>query len=107
MLMTKSHGSQIDEIACSSEAIPEVFWTLFPCVPFLNGSLPATPSSDCCTRTNNLFQKANTTEFRRTLCQCVKIVSSDFIIDSERSKQLPQLCHISSFPIDPKIDCNS
>jgi len=108
MLMATLHASQIDDISCSSESITGVIWPLLPCLPFLEGSLPATPSSECCAGANNLFQMAKTTELRRYLCQCLKIVSSSLPFVSERSKQFPQLCHINvSVPIDPKIDCNS
>lgn len=110
MLMATLHARKIDDdISCSAESIPAVFMALYQCLPFLEGSPPATPSSDCCVGATSLFQKANTTYSRRYICQCIKnIVSAGVPLVSERAKQFPQLCHISEqVPIDPKIDCNS
>ncbi|KEH33556.1 putative plant lipid transfer protein/Par allergen [Medicago truncatula] len=100
MVMTTLHASQIDDISCS-----EAISSLLPCLPFLEGSLPATPSSDCCTGATNLFNKANTIPARKSVCQCLQNASPKLWIHSERAKQLPKLCHINLFfPIDK---CNS
>jgi hypothetical protein len=61
----------------------------------LQGLGPDTPSSYCCAGTNTLNQKANTTQIRRNICNCLKPVASRFGVHSDRSKQLPQLCNIS------------
>ncbi|RHN66720.1 putative plant lipid transfer protein/Par allergen [Medicago truncatula] len=104
MLMTTLYASQINDITCS-----EAISSLLPCLPFLEGSLPATPSTDCCAGATNLFHKVDTTKIqRKNICHCLKNTSTKFGVNSKRSKQLPQLCHINlSFSVDTKIDCNS
>ncbi|KAI5410210.1 hypothetical protein KIW84_055626, partial [Lathyrus oleraceus] len=92
---------QIDDVSCS-----EAISTLLPCLAFLEGSLPPTPSVDCCTGVTNLFNKANTTPIKRSVCQCLKDASTKFAVKPDRAAQLPQLCHIQlSFPISSSIDC--
>ncbi|XP_058782407.1 non-specific lipid-transfer protein-like [Vicia villosa] len=103
LLMTTLKANQIDDISCVT-----AIWYVMPCVPYLKDSAPGTPSSSCCAGVNNLLQKADTTQVRRNVCQCLKDASSKFGADSQKSKQLPQLCNITvSFPFDPKVDCNS
>ncbi|WJX37875.1 hypothetical protein P8452_25596 [Trifolium repens] len=103
MLMITLDARQVDDITCS-----EAISSLLPCVPFLEGSLPATPSSDCCAGVTNIVNKANTTPIRRSTCQCLKNASTKFGVNVGRAKQLPQLCHVSlPFVIDPNVDCNS
>lgn len=57
---------------------------------------------------NSLFQKANTNQIQPTVCQCLKDASIEFEINTDKTKQLSQLCNISlSVSIDPSIDCNT
>lgn len=104
LLVTTSFGGiQIDDITCS-----DALQYLEPCLPFLVGSSSGQPTAGCCEGTNTVFHSANTTQVRRELCKCFKEASTRFGFDPQRVKQLPQFCHISlSFPIDPRMDCNS
>ncbi|XP_058757486.1 non-specific lipid-transfer protein A-like [Vicia villosa] len=103
MVMTTTlHASEIDDVSCS-----EAVSSLLPCLPFLEGSLPATPSADCCTGATNLFNKANTTPIKRSVCQCLKDASTKFAVKPDRAAQFPQLCHINvPFPISASVDCS-
>ncbi|CAI8596478.1 unnamed protein product [Vicia faba] len=102
MIMTTLHASEIDDVTCS-----EAISSMLPCLPFLEGSLPPTPSADCCTGATNLFNKANTTPVKRSVCQCLKDASTKFAYKSDRAAHLPQLCHIQlSFPISASTDCS-
>lgn len=99
-------GTTLDANQTCSESIV----SLVPCLPFLQGYGLETLSQYCCGEINHLFQKANTPEIRRNLCQCLKNASKRFEIKSDQAKQLPQLCNIYiSFSIDPdpNIDCNT
>lgn len=103
LFLTTMNAIQIDDITCS-----EALFSLIPCVPFLEGSNPPTPSPTCCSGANNLYQKANTTQIRRNICKCFKAASTKFGVNPDRAKQLPGLCSIPlSFPFDPKADCNT
>ncbi|XP_058782312.1 non-specific lipid-transfer protein A-like [Vicia villosa] len=103
MVMTTTlHASEMDDVSCS-----EAILSLWPCLPFLEGSLPPTPSADCCTGAKNLFNKANTTPIKRKVCECLKDASTKFGVKPDRTAQLPQLCHIQlPFPIGPSTDCS-
>lgn len=101
--VTTLDARQIDDISCS-----EAIVLLVPCVPFLTGLGQPTPSTSCCEGAQNLNQKADTTQVRRDVCECLKGASMKFGVNSDRTKQLPQLCNISlSFTLDPNIDCNT
>ena len=94
---------QIDDVSCSS-----ALFSLLPCLPFLQGVGPATPTSYCCAGANDLNQKADTTQIRRDVCNCLKPAASRFGVKSDRSRQLPQLCNITlNVPFDPSVDCNT
>nr|XP_004513718.2 non-specific lipid-transfer protein A-like [Cicer arietinum] len=100
--VTPLYARQIDDISC-----PGAIFSLVPCVPFLTG-LGSAPSASCCAGANNVFQKADNVQARRDLCNCLKGASSKFGVNSDKAKQLPQLCNINlSFPIDLNIDCNT
>jgi hypothetical protein len=102
MLVTTLDARQIDDVSC-----PEALLSLLPCLPFLQGLGPDTPSSYCCAGANTLNQKANTTPIRRDVCNCLKPAASRFGVHSDRSKELPHLCNISlSVSFDPSTDCN-
>ena len=103
MLVTTLDARQIDDVSCTS-----ALFSLLPCLQFLQGIGPATPSSYCCAGANDLNQKASTTQIRRDVCNCLKPAASRFGVHSDRSRQLPHLCNISlSVPFDPTIDCNT
>ncbi|XP_058763856.1 non-specific lipid-transfer protein-like [Vicia villosa] len=104
MLVTTLDARQIDAITC-----PEALLALLPCLPYLQGTGPATPpTSACCAGANNLNQKADTTQSRRDVCNCLKPAATRFNVNPDRSKQLPQLCNIKlSVSFDPSIDCNT
>ncbi|XP_004513426.3 non-specific lipid-transfer protein A-like [Cicer arietinum] len=94
---------QIDDISCFEAII-----SLVSCAPFLTGVGQPAPSTTCCEGAHNLFQKADTTQVRRDICQCLKGASIKFGVNSDKAKQLPQLCNIGlSFSFDPSIDCNT
>nr|XP_004513716.2 non-specific lipid-transfer protein A-like [Cicer arietinum] len=101
--VTTLDARQIDDISCS-----EAIVSLLPCVPFLTGLGPPTPSTSCCDAAQNLNQKADTTQVRRDVCECLKGASIKFGVNPDKTKQLPQLCNLSvSFSFDPSIDCNT
>ncbi|CAJ2627963.1 unnamed protein product [Trifolium pratense] len=103
MLVTIMDASQIDDVSSQ-----EVLLSLLPCLPFLQGTSPTTPPSNCCAGANNLNQKVTTTQIRMDICNCLKPAASRFGVHSKRSKQLPQLYNIGlSVSFDPSIDCNS
>ena len=103
MLVRTLEARKIDDVSCTS-----ALFLLLPCLPFLQGVGPATPTSYCCAGANDLNQKANTTQIRRDVCNCLKPAASRFGVNPDRSKQLPQLCNITlSVPFDPSIDCNT
>ncbi|CAK8566049.1 unnamed protein product [Lathyrus sativus] len=103
MLVTPLFSRQIDDITC-----PEALLSLLPCLPFLQGTGPPTPPSNCCDALGNLNQKANTPQIRKDVCNCLKPAASRFKVNPDRSKQLPPLCNIKlSVPFDPSVDCNT
>ncbi|CAI8586902.1 unnamed protein product [Vicia faba] len=103
MLVTTLDARKIDVITC-----PDALLSLLPCLPYLQGTGPATPTSACCAGANNLNQKADTTQSRRDVCNCLKPAASRFGVNPDRSKQLPRLCNINlSVSFDPSIDCNT
>lgn len=103
LLVTTFDASQIDSITCS-----DAISSMLPCLPFLEGSAPAVPSTDCCAGAKNVFQKADTTPVRRDLCNCFKSAATKFGVNPDRIKQLPHLCGITlSFSLNPKGNCSS
>ncbi|XP_039687967.1 non-specific lipid-transfer protein [Medicago truncatula] len=73
-----------------------------------DGVGPATPTSYCCAGITDLNQKANTTQIRRDVCNCLKPAASRFGVNPDRLKQLPTLCNITlNVPFDPSVDCNT
>ncbi|KAI5395528.1 non-specific lipid-transfer protein [Lathyrus oleraceus] len=103
MLVTPFFARQIDDITC-----PEALLALLPCLPFLQGTGPPTPPNNCCIGLNNLNQRANTTQIRKDVCNCLKPAASRFKVNPDKSKQLPKLCNIAlSVPFDPSVDCNT
>ncbi|KEH16901.1 Lipid transfer protein [Medicago truncatula] len=103
MLVTKFDARQIDDVSCTS-----ALFLLLPCLPFLQGAGPATPTSYCCVGANDLNQKADSTQSRRDVCNCLKPAASRFGVKFDRSTQLPKLCNITlNVPFDPSVDCNT
>ncbi|RHN67657.1 putative plant lipid transfer protein/Par allergen [Medicago truncatula] len=103
MLVATLDARQIDDVSC-----PSALFSLLPCLPFWQGVGPATPTSYCCAGITDLNQKANTTQIRRDVCNCLKPAASRFGVNPDRSKQLPTLCNITlNVPFDPTVDCNT
>ncbi|RHN67653.1 putative plant lipid transfer protein/Par allergen [Medicago truncatula] len=103
MLVATLDARQIDDVSC-----PSALFSLLPCLPFLQGVGPATPTSYCCAGITDLNQKANTTQIRRDVCNCLKPAASRFGVNPDRLKQLPTLCNITlNVPFDPSVDCNT
>ncbi|XP_004513713.2 non-specific lipid-transfer protein A-like [Cicer arietinum] len=101
--VTTLDARQIDDISCSKAIV-----SLEPCLPFLTGLGQPTPTTSCCEGAQNLNQKADTTPVRCDVCECLKGAAIKFGVNSDKTKQLPQLCNISlSFSFDPSIDCNT
>ncbi|XP_019430991.1 PREDICTED: non-specific lipid-transfer protein-like [Lupinus angustifolius] len=100
-----SNASEINVITTC--AVAETL--LLPCISYLQGVGSAKPSGSCCSAATRVFIKeATTTKNRRALCQCFKRIVPILGVNPDRSKQLPRLCNIRlSFPLDPKINCNS
>ncbi|CAL0324462.1 unnamed protein product [Lupinus luteus] len=97
-----TNASEINDITCV-----DAQRLLLPCIPYLQG-LGLKPSSSCCSAAKTVFERATSTQNRRALCQCFKQVAPVIGVNPDRSKQLPKLCNIRlSFPLDPKINCNS
>ncbi|XP_040995051.1 non-specific lipid-transfer protein B-like [Juglans microcarpa x Juglans regia] len=79
---------------------------LLPCMPFLTGSDPPTPSANCCLGASEVLNKATTTEDRKALCVCFKNGAAQDGVKSDRAEQLPDLCKIKvPVPIKPDVDC--
>ncbi|KAG6641831.1 hypothetical protein I3843_09G098800 [Carya illinoinensis] len=80
---------------------------LLPCMSFLTGSNPPTPSANCCLGAKEVLNKATTSEDRKDLCVCFKKAAAQDGVKSDRAEQLPDLCKIKSpVPIKPDVDCN-
>lgn len=103
LLVTASGARQINDIGCN-----EAIFDLLPCHDYLVGSSQGEPTPYCCQAANTIFQRADTTQVRRTLCVCFEQAFPMFGINPDQARQLPKLCNISlSFPIDPKLNCST
>lgn len=102
LLATTFGESQIDDITCS-----EAEQNVAPCLPYLIGFQPNPPAA-CCQGASVVFKRADTTQTRRNLCECLKTGAKNLFLKADRLEQLPQLCHISlSFSISPNVNCSS
>lgn len=79
---------------------------LAPCFEYLlrGGVVPA----NCCTGVKSLYKAASTTADRRSVCVCLKsITTSASAAIISNAKSLPGKCGISlPYEITPAIDCN-
>ncbi|XP_030551065.1 non-specific lipid-transfer protein AP10-like [Rhodamnia argentea] len=81
---------------------------ILPCGPFALGTVPPPPSAACCSGAHTLASMADSTEARRTLCQCYKDIPPSVGIKPERVQQIPQYCKVDvTIPTDPHVDCSS
>lgn len=79
---------------------------MIPCQTYLVYGAPI-PSPICCQGVKDLAEIANTSKTQRqSLCQCLKSVAQNFPINEEKSRALPNLCHVNlNIAITPNIDC--
>ncbi|TKY46731.1 Non-specific lipid-transfer protein 1 [Spatholobus suberectus] len=98
LLVATFSASQNDDIPCT-EGLP----MFIICLPYFQGSEAGDTCSLCCVGAELTFHLANTTQLRRSLCECFKKVAAKEGFIPEKEKSLPQLCKISPpFPMDPK-----
>ncbi|WCJ20443.1 hypothetical protein M5689_002672 [Euphorbia peplus] len=65
------------------------------------------PSPECCLGAEKVKEVATTTQIRRDLCSCFKQAVVSFGIIPDKTKQIPDLCHVQvPVPIDPNVDCS-
>lgn len=90
-----------------AELCQESLISLLPCMPYLMGSHPPTPSAYCCIGVQAVAKKAMTSEALKTLCVCFKNAANRLGVKDDRAEQLPNLCKINvPIPIKPDVDCN-
>ncbi|KAK6917812.1 Bifunctional inhibitor/plant lipid transfer protein/seed storage helical domain [Dillenia turbinata] len=92
----------LDAISCSDAVA-----ALVPCESFLLGQGPAKASNSCCSSAQALNKKADTTETRRSLCECFKQISPSVGVSPDRAALLPKLCQLNvDLNISPDVNCN-
>ncbi|GAB2287663.1 hypothetical protein Dimus_022031 [Dionaea muscipula] len=102
MMMMLLNVGNAGAIPCSEAAA-----ILAPCVGYLRGITPDTPSSQCCSACHNLLAQSQDKEDKQQICYCLKRLAPSIGVNPVRATQLPLLCNISTgFPITPDIDCN-
>ncbi|KAL8142119.1 hypothetical protein V2J09_015151 [Rumex salicifolius] len=94
-------ASTVDQVTCQ-----DAVSTLLPCLSFLKGQGPPTPSAPCCVGVQKVNQECALKPDRVKVCQCLKDAATRFGVDPERSKNLPSLCSVHlPFPLVREIDC--
>lgn len=88
---------------------PKIVRALTACKPFLVGGGPSyIPNIPYCLGVEEFSKEFSSSKTRMDLCQCVKNWSSSLAIhiNSDKAKQIPQLCEINEpIPTDPNMDC--
>uniref|UniRef100_M1DNA4 Bifunctional inhibitor/plant lipid transfer protein/seed storage helical domain-containing protein n=1 Tax=Solanum tuberosum TaxID=4113 RepID=M1DNA4_SOLTU len=90
-------------INCDTGIIPK----LVPCKGFIIDE-DATPSQECCVGLQMLAKiAAASQQDRKDICLCLKTAMRGSRVDYSKAKQLPDLCHFTSFmPFEPNPDCS-
>ncbi|KAJ8753446.1 hypothetical protein K2173_019845 [Erythroxylum novogranatense] len=80
--------------------------SLIPCVSYLMRG--GEPASQCCDGVRNIKQMTQTTEDKRTACECLKQAVVRFpTISPEAAAQLPQKCAVDvGVSITKDVDCS-
>ncbi|CAN4125941.1 unnamed protein product [Withania somnifera] len=88
-------------ITCS-----QVDSNLAPCVPFLTQG--GEPGAACCSGVKTLGGMAQSTDERRTACNCVKAAANRFSnLKDDAAQSLPSKCGVSlNVPISRTINCD-
>ncbi|CAH9145948.1 unnamed protein product [Cuscuta epithymum] len=88
----------------------DVVTSLSPCLNFVTGGSTgaALPPAGCCAGIKSLFAAAQTTPDRRTVCTCLKTVSSSATTAQiGRAASLPTACGVAiPYKISPQVDCS-
>ncbi|KAG8377122.1 hypothetical protein BUALT_Bualt09G0135600 [Buddleja alternifolia] len=100
----------VAEAVLVSEAAPiscgTVTSTLAPCFEYVlgGGQVPV----NCCTGVKSLYKAASTATDRRTVCTCLKsVTTSASPATIQNAKTLPGKCGVKlPYEISPSIDCN-
>lgn len=104
VLMVMAYGS---ELGASEMSCAQAITSLLPCQPFLTGTGSSVPYA-CCDAAVALSKAAasNRAEMK-TLCNCLKQAAAAMGVNTDRAKQIPQLCNIAvPVPIDPNVNCD-
>ncbi|XP_050371572.1 non-specific lipid-transfer protein-like [Argentina anserina] len=82
---------------------------LLPCATFVMGPGLRQPPEMCCSGMQHVVAGADTTEKRRSLCQCLKdhAVAASVKVDPAKIKHATEVCGVE-IPIllDPNVDCS-
>ncbi|XP_028963982.1 non-specific lipid-transfer protein A-like [Malus domestica] len=81
--------------------------SLTPCLPYLTSGAE-TPPAACCSGVSGLKLLTQTTEDRRTACQCLKdAASQNQGIREDAAAGLPASCQVQiNVPISRSVDCD-
>ncbi|XP_028808591.1 non-specific lipid-transfer protein 1-like [Neltuma alba] len=87
----------------------QVMTDLSPCVPYIvNGG--ATVPGQCCNGVRTLFNQAQTTPDRKTVCNCIKNAIRNIPYNNNNlnlAAGLPRKCGVNiPYQISPNIDCS-
>ncbi|PRQ28317.1 putative plant lipid transfer protein/Par allergen [Rosa chinensis] len=88
----------------------EALVELLPCATFVLGPGVGEPPSLCCAGLKHVVAGADTSEKRRSLCQCLKekAVGAGVKVDPEKLKHVTDACGVKiPIPIDPNVDCST
>lgn len=88
----------------------EALLELLPCASFVLGPGTGDPGTMCCAGIKLVVSGADTTEKRRSLCQCLKdkAVGSGVKVDPAKLKHIPDACGVKiPIPLDPNVDCST
>ncbi|WMV49304.1 hypothetical protein MTR67_042689 [Solanum verrucosum] len=98
-----SYGQTNAVIQCDTDIIPKVT----SCKGFVLGQ-DVTPSQECCVGLQDLAKIADASQpDRKDICLCLKGLMKGSPVNYTKPKQLPDLCHFTTFmPLEPNPDCS-
>ncbi|CAN4111845.1 unnamed protein product [Withania somnifera] len=97
---------QLGMVAQGAVTCSQVDSSLAPCVPFLTQG--GEPGAACCSGVKTLSGMAQSTDERRTACNCVKAAANRFSnLKDDAAQSLPGRCGVSlNVPISRNINCD-